>query len=62
MVNGGNNAGSSRLDDSVNGRRGVLKGIDPCIKVQCLISAVTYYFSGDETKLCVSLGKIIVYR
>ena len=58
MVNGGNNVGRSRVDELVNGPRGAFKGIDLCIKARWLISAVADYFNGDETKLCVSPGKI----
>ena len=33
--------------------------IDACIKLKFLVSVVDVDFKGDESKLCIGLGKII---
>lgn len=37
-----------RLDEVVNGKRGMLKGIQLCLDHQCLVSAVTLIFSAID--------------
>lgn len=45
-----------KLEEIIYGDRGILKGIDVCLKAQCLVSAVSLIFSGIDSLAALTRG------